>query len=659
MNPYSLIIASLLLCFPLSAQDSTKVLDAVEVVAYQKIDKGTGGKQIFTLNRKGLSPTTTADVALRYLPGVQKLSDGYQLMGSHRNAKVMIDGEEANEERQRVLLAKDIKRIEVSHFGADGEVINIIRHRPSERNLQGTLYASAGLPYSLFGGGSIAYQTKKWELSWQAGLRDNIQKVDSYTERNLSNYSTKLNQYSETSVQQLYSMFRLNYSPSKHWSTTLMWNVFNLYGRVTREQELLSQPKVTRESKDKSPVNNLGLISTYSWEKSRLRWRASWTDYRKQDRELGAGASYDYDTGLKTYSTDITWLADNLKLAKLSHSPWAKYALYFDKSTLGAAYGEHRNAIHHISVGDALRLSDRLHLSISPQLSHATTSYGSMRRSSWDFTPELSLSYSKGRQSLSFSYYRYVTRPFAYMLSEQARYADALEQVQGNPNLENAISDYYALKWRKQIKKSYLSLGYYYHSYRRAIMPVYVDERATLQRYANAGHQDIHSLSIGLYSTMLKNKLTLNVNSQIGHVSNTVELTPAPIPSNKGWQYSANLSCRYQMSPSWAVDLYGYWQGRSLGFNSRTKSTPRMSLTVEKSLCNNKLNLSLSLRSLWGRSRTETVSLFHSGEQRGTMYSNAMTGVGFTLRWMFGKSFNTRDRAQGITRGDVDLGTQF
>lgn len=642
----------------LSAQDSIspqhKTLKTVQVIGYKQILRGKGNLMIYSLKPNTYDASSTADQAMRYLPGVESKSGGFQLQGSDKPASIQINGVTVSQQELKNLLAKDIKEIEIRTSGADGEVINIIKKKVTVRKYNGVLSLGGGAPGIIQGGGNIGYQSPVWDLSLSFYPSRNEQDNDvsgdiRVADRNRSYEISASNKFFQET-----GNVRLTYSPNSKWVTSLSGGVFAMSSRIDFEDVFVGEQSSERRKKAEEYQANVSLISLLKMGKQNLRFRSLYYYTSKSDKNLDNPA-YIYGSQLHSYTADLLYEKNSIKTFGGEHNLWIKAGYSLDDSHLGESLGRSQDEIYRLSAGDNLYFGKSWTLSLAPQINHVRRSGKHIDRKEWEFTPQAILSVRHKGVRYSFTYMRSVIRPFGFYLSPQVEEGNRIVQVQGNPDLKNSYMDSYILRLGKQIKSSYLSLSFAHREVSDEIASVYTDTKNYVKTYLNAGHSRLDKLSLGLFGDFAKSKVSVNLNGGIGYIDSRLAGSVPLV--NGSWIYDATLILGYRPKATWFFEGYIHWNGRNTDMMRTMDTTPTLDLTASKMLLNNRLNVRLSVSPF--RIRRDSYERFEDGFSQIHSVNKGQQYVKLTLKWNFGKYFQAKTAGNAISRDDMNLGSRI
>lgn len=623
---------------------STKQLEEVKVAAYKKINKGDHRHQIFELDLQKLPSGVSADRALRYVPGVMEGSDGYSILGSHKGAKIQLDGHDVSMAELEALSSKDIWRVELIRGGVDGDRINVIRHRSLTHQFKGNVRLGVSLPERYSIGGNLIWQSPKANLSVMPNTTWFKRKGEGEMERKGPTLQEHWSQPFSHKTHQGSGILRFNYYPSKKWDNTVMVSYIGI--GVSEDKASRLNGRLADQYHVDGGIYELQAqaASKYTFGKSFLRLRGGLILEGDGETLKSSAGEHKASNKYRSITADLTYQTE-LKIGQSEHQLSSKYALSHRRTKPDQIDLLQRNLIHELSVGDEMSLGKGWEGTLYMTLQHDDYRYASFMRRSWSLQPSASLSYTFGKSSVELSYDQSISRPTGRIIDPTRYYRSDTEYTEGNPDVDNELTHSLDLYYRTQLRASYLTAGLTYSYTQDVIGRVHALTDPNLQTWGNVGRSSYIGMSLGLNTSLLQQKMRMNLGAVLGYIDNKLNAqyeSSSLSLGSRGLFYKGSANLSYTTSKRWSYSIYTQWFGRRLNFSSRQDFAPYVFFEVDKDIIPDRLSCSLSVLNPWGKMRSTTDYFFRGMEQSSWSRTDGSTHLSLSLTWHFGKKFRER-----------------
>lgn len=623
---------------------STKQLDEVKIQAYKKINKGDHRHQIFELDFKQLPSAVSAERALRYVPSVMEGAEGYSILGSHKGAKIQLDGHDVSMDELQALSSKDIWRVELIRGGVDGDRINVIRHRSLTHQFKGSVRLGLSLPQRYSLGGNLIWQSPKANLSLIPNAAWYRRAGQNEMERKSSTLQEHWSEPFTAKTQQGNGILRFNYYPNKRWDNTLMVSYLGMNIAEDKTSRLNGGQADQYHVRGNAYELQAQAASKYTWGESSLRLRGGLILEGDGETLKRPASEHRAANKYRSLMTDLTYQT-KLDIGTSEHELSSKYALSLRQTEPDQIDVLQRNQIHELTLGDEMSLGEHWSGTLYMTLQHDDYRYADHTRRSWSLQPSASISYDAGRSSVELSYDQSISRPTGRIIDPTRYYRSETEYTEGNPEVSNELTHTLSLVYRTQLRASYLTAGLTYGYTQDVIGRVHSLSDPNLQTWGNVGRSSYGGVTLGLNTSLIQQKVSVNLGAALGYVDNQLNAQHASSSlslGSRGLFYKGNANISYTTSKSWSYSIYTQWFGRRLGFSSRQDFAPYVYFELDKDIIPDRLSCSLSVLNPWGRMRNSTDYFFRGMEQSSWSRTDGSTHLSLSLIWHFGKKFRER-----------------
>lgn len=261
-----------------------------------------------------------------------------------------------------------------------------------------------------------------------------------------------------------------------------------------------------------------------------------------------------------------------------------------------------------------------------------------------NFFPNLYIGFNPNmnfRYSLSYS--KRISRPNYFQLNPFRQYIDANSAVEGNPDLDPEFTHQFTMSIgvKRNLNITYI---FAYSDGKIIQNPTFsVESGNKLMIWENFGKQTINGLSVSITELQLKKWVTLNLNMFGARIYN--EDGQGYSSSNFMTQGNANLSFYLPKGFKSEIDAtfvsglpYGYFRVLPQG---------QVSVSLKKSLLNNKIDLSCRLDDIFGTQRERIVINSSDVEDYSLNQKMRSTFLTFNVNYKFGQGKASRQRKVG------------
>ena len=274
----------------------------------------------------------------------------------------------------------------------------------------------------------------------------------------------------------------------------------------------------------------------------------------------------------------------------------------------------------------------------------------------WDFFPSVHFSYQlPDNHQLMASYSRRIDRPRGWYLEPFLTWSDAYNVRRGNPNLVPEYIDSYEIGYQKEFDRNSISVEAYYRSTENRIERVrsVYQENIMLQTFENVGTD--YSLGTELMlnltpfewweTSLTGNFYEYRVKGQL----NDVDFNRHSFTWSMRWGQIFNITdnTRLQLNP--------FYQSPEVEAQEKEEGFFAIHGALRQSFMNNKLNLTLQVRDIFGTARfeSETDGIdFYSYR----LYRHESPIVMLNLTWRINNYRNGRRNNRGGQDMDFDEG---
>ena len=632
-------------------------LREVSVVGYKKIVKTNAEKQVFNIDLGGLLQSAKANLALKRVPGIIYTDKGYQLAGNGKAAKLLIDGIETTETELGKIMAGDIAKVEVRRIGLNDEAssgeINVILKRNRANLLKGEIAAGTQLSRAGFNlSPSATYRSGKIDLIFWSSYTQDRQKGKNILYRDeeeflFSEYKNRLQQYS--------GALKTNIRLSPKWETALNYSIFGYKAPadvVWRSKGVSQTAQYNKESYFSHFVN--AVIAHDINANKRLFFKARYFNYATNNETAHPYTLY--KGKMNEWTGEILLEADSIRFLRDYHNIAVGIKSIYRNTLLTASRLPYRSDVQQLYMKDQFSLNkwfDVFLLLRGEWYGFNFQRTGSTRRLA--VLPTISVNYNGKIGSFSFVYNRHIERPSVDFLNPEVFYINEYEKSQGNVHLRPQYADRYTLNYSRQIGSGFLTSNVVYERIGDMIGGVYMTDYST-STYENAGKGRILNLNIGYSKPLFKHALNLNLNITADHTAYKIApafAATALSEGNEGWGLTSTMNLSYMAPKQWFLELMLMHRNNERTLNSTVHNKIRLDLTVTKSLCNDRLDLSLFYYDMFGLFRKQRVRYKLKGLTQISKVYSPSSFLGISLTWRFGKDFKIQSVGEVINNEDI------
>lgn len=635
-------------------------LQGVGVIGYRKIEQSDAKKSVYRLN-PNLPKTIMTDIALTELPGLQKTSNGFRLMGNERTCKLLIDGIETSIDEINRLKASEVDRIEIRHVSADdsqyaGE-IHIIKKSVHARLLNGELAVTSGT-YREYEdlAPQFSFKDGRIEVTGMGSVIHNKQEKELTMERVSEGKQETYSQEGKTSSWQYFGLLRSSYEFSKRMSAMLLYAYTKLDAKNDNDITNINRQHTSNRINEVIDHHLANAVLRYNISNiSRLFLKGRYQRYRDRNEVMEQNfRSSAYTSLMNEYSFEVIYKLDSIRLLNL----WHEINLGFKgiiRNNLPSGIEALRNNVYMAYFNDNLNLSEKWSLYWQLRLEHGKYRLPKVNKREILLLPSFNLNYKLSKGKVLLSAEKYVTRPSVDYLNPDVFYTSEVTQVYGNPELNSQYNYRGSLKYSQQLRASMIGV-LFSHRYSEGIIDrVFIDDYNS-SRYENAGYGNVSNLTLNGYLPLCDHRL--NINAAVEGNYYDFRLSSAfsdktQSTGSAGWGYGASVNINYISSKNWFFNINGSINNRIHDLNSVTINNPMIYFLIQKSFLNDKLTFSLSGQGLLNIRQDRDYRFRNAFERLNTTikYSNIL----LTVKWNFGKQFAHRSVGSGIENDDITI----
>jgi hypothetical protein len=635
-------------------------LQGVNVTGYRKIEQSDARKSIYRLN-PNLPKTIMTDIALTELPGLQKTSNGFRLMGNERSCKLLIDGIETSIDEINRLKASEVDRIEIRHVSADdsqyaGE-INIIKKRVHARLLSGELAVTSGT-YREYEGFApqLSYKDGRIEMTGMGSVIHNKQEKELTMERVSEGKQETYNQEGKTSSWQYFGLLRSSYEFSKKLSGMLFYVYTKLDAKNDNSIINIDHQHTNNRINEVIDHHLVNAVLRYNISNnSRLFLKGRYQRYCDRNEVVEQSLpSSNYTSLMNEYSFEAIYKLDSIRLLNLWHEMnWGVKGIF--RNNLPSGTDALRNNVYMAYVNDNLNLSNKWSLYWQLRLEHGEYRLAKVSKRETLLLPSFNLNYKLSKGKVLLSAEKYVSRPSVDYLNPDVFYTSEVTQVYGNPELNSQYNYRCALRYSQQLRGSMIGVSFS-HRYSKGIIDRVYTNDFNISRYENAGCGNVSNMTLNGYLPLCDHRL--NINAAIEWNYYDFRLSSAFSDKTQstgcaGWGYGSSVNISYISSKNWFFNINGSINNRIHDLNSVTKNNPMIFFLIQKSILNDKVTFSLSGQGLLNIRQNKDYN-FRDALERMNIKNNFSNFL-LTVKWTFGKQFAHRSVGSGIENDDITI----
>lgn len=559
--------------------------------------------------------------------------------------------------------AKDIQSVEVHEMtkdddsGTAGE-INIIKKRLQHPKVYAHLSTWTGILRPQIGTyDNFAYQSKKWDIIASLNLVRHTQQSESYVTRYFGNQQMQPQQLSlfrTIKTRQDAEHIKVNFFANDKLTLTAAAYHSGYPADATDSGTDFSGQSYLRTSNEK--IDNSGGYANigYKWnERNTLTLKGSYFYYRYAIDYPGSDIEK-YKSAMREYTGELLW-ETRRRLFGHDHDINAGFRNVYRENIASSVLSKQTSySIQQLYLTDYYAFTRNLSAYIILKGEYDNLGY----HHHLVFLPSLRLNYNlKKGGSLSANYQRRITRPSVDYLNADTLFINNFTRQVGNPNLQSQHNDAFALSWRRQIRKAYLTLTANYERETDMISQIYITpNNYDVTTYANIGRSDYAALSANITQRFCQNRMNVSLSFTGFHRAYQLDQAYREntlIQTIKGWGWTGNLNMSYLSTKGWMYMLSANYRPKSYNLNSTFHRNPNLFLTISKNLFRDRLELEVSfLNSLVYCWNTRSNTYFRNMHQITTrrQYANNIT---ISVAWNIGKQFRSRRVASGASNDDI------
>ncbi len=662
----------------------SKQLKGVNVVTQQSQMTLEVDKKVFNVGQDLTKSGSSASELLETIPSVEVDNEGGISLRGNTNVTIWIDGKPSGltADNQGQILeqmpAENIDRIEVitnpsAKYSPEGTtgIINIILKKDKRKGYYGSIQAGANTDdRGNLGGslsGNINYNSGKWDLYANIGLRNHVHSRTEHTYRdNLDadgNKISYLNQDAVNTGRGLFCMLRggatYHLGDKDNFSLDLMGNIgsrggsnSNIY--TSNVPALYDTSWRVSEQDNRNTGGSASLSYRHLFSKeSTLDLLASYNRWNMEGNNLFTQTydrNYLADTTLQRQESSVlsgfwTFQADyankfseNMRLEagykgelQQEESPVStfngrreselqeNYQLYNDffySRDVHALYGTFSHKIKSFSYQLGLRGE---YTSVETQ----SLSYGQSRgtapvydTSYFNFFPSIFLSYALPHgHEFQLNYTRRISRPRGHRLNPFVNLEDTMNISFGNPYLlpeySNSLEFNYLKKWNLHT----LSLSLYHRNTDNMIQRIrYRDNQVMKSTFVNVAHEGRTGLELISKNTLFKMlDLTTTFNFYYNEMDSFTywpqnAALPVTAAAEEDFSWNVRMLASLALPKGFMLQLTGRYDAPRLVAQGERMANYSLDAGLRKSFFNKKLSMNLNVRDLFNTQSWHTIT---------------------------------------------------
>lgn len=276
----------------------------------------------------------------------------------------------------------------------------------------------------------------------------------------------------------------------------------------------------------------------------------------------------------------------------------------------------------------------------------------------YNWLPTLAINRTLGKNSIGISYMERIQRPGIYQLNPFVDRSNPDIERTGNPDLLPSVMQDLSLKYSYS-GKSFINVSAGLISIRDMLFPVIVYNpvtKITQHSYDNVGKaQLLPAIMFGL-NRQLSKKWNFNINARWSHA--TVEgIVNGEKVVNKGMMYGAYAGSGYRTEKGWRWNVSLNYNGPSINIQEVRVGFMHSSLSVNKDVLKDKLNLSASINNPFTEYRRNITDGFGPDFTFRYEQRNYFRSFRVGLNYKFGKlKEGVKKSSRSIRNDDVKNG---
>lgn len=713
----------------LSMAPSSKQLKSVNVVTQRSQLSLEVDKKVFNVDQDLTKSGSSASELLETIPSVEVDNEGGISLRGNTNVTIWIDGKPSGltADNQGQILeqmpAENIEKIEVitnpsAKYSPEGTtgIINIILKKDGRRGHYGSIQAGTGTDVNgNLGGnlnGNINFNSKKWDVYANIGLRSHAHSRTEYTYRDnidaAGNKISYLNQDAESMNRGLFCMLRggatYRISEKDNFTLDLMGNIGKRRGSnintYTSNVPMLYDTSWRESEQDGRNTGGSGSLSyrhLFS-QNSILDLLASYSRWNMLSNSMFTQTydrNYMSDTSLQRQESDVRsgfWtlqadyankFSENMRMEagykgelQEEESPVSifngkreselkeNHQLYneflYDRD-VHALYGTFSHKINSFSYQIGVRGE---YTSVEMQ----SLSYGETRRTSpvydtsyFNFFPSLFLSYAlpKGHE-VQLNYTRRISRPRGHRLNPFINLEDTMNISFGNPYLLPEYSNSLEFNYLKNWDLHTISLSLYHRNTDNMIQRIrYRDGQVMKGTFVNVAHEARTGLELISKNTLFK---ILDLTTTFNFYYNELDsftywpegaVVPVTSAANDDFSWNVRMLASLALPKGFMLQLTGRYDAPRLVAQGERLANYGLDAGLRKSFFNKKLSMNLSVRDLFDTRSWHTIT---SGDGFYQDYEGHWgRNIRLTLTYQFGNTVARPD----MKRRSQDAGSGY
>ena len=669
---------------PIQLSEDAQALKEVEITGIRSQMKFEIDKKVFNVDQAIAAAGGSASELLENIPSVEVDNEGSISLRGNTNVTIWIDGKPSGltADNQGQILeqmpAENIDRIEVitnpsAKYSPEGTtgIINIILKKDKRKGYYGSIQAGANTDDRGNVGGSLSgninFNSKKWDLYANIGLRNHVHSRTEHTYRdNLDadgNKISYLNQDAVNTGRGLFCMLRggatYHLGDKDNFSLDLMGNIgkrggsnSNIY--TSNVPALYDTSWRVSEQDNRNTGGSASLSYRHLFSKeSTLDLLASYNRWNMEGNNLFTQTydkKYLADTSMQRQESSVlsgfwTFQADyadkfseNMRMEagykgelQQEESPVSTfngrreselqenhqlYNDFFYGRDVHALYGTFSHKIKSFSYQLGLRGE---YTSVETQ----SLSYGQSRgtapvydTSYFNFFPSIFLSYALQQgHEFQLNYTRRISRPRGHRLNPFVNLEDTMNISFGNPYLlpeySNSLEFNYLKKWNLHT----LSLSLYHRNTDNMIQRIrYRDNQVMKSTFVNVAHEGRTGLELISKNTLFKMlDLTTTFNFYYNEMDSFTywpqnAALPVTAAAEEDFSWNVRMLASLALPKGFMLQLTGRYDAPRLVAQGERMANYSLDAGLRKSFFNKKLSMNLNVRDLFNTQSWHTIT---------------------------------------------------
>jgi outer membrane receptor protein involved in Fe transport len=637
-----------------------KSLKAVEVKGLRSNMKLSVDKKVFAVDQSVAAAGASTSDILKNIPSVEVDAEGSISLRNSSNVIIWINGKPSGltaENRSQVLEqmpAESIDRIEVitnpsAKFSAEGSagIINIILKKDRKAGYYGSLRAGVSQPWGTNLGANINYNSPKWDLYGNIGLRKNTNDgsgstqrenffttphfMDSQTNRDFSSNGLFLRGGADYHINDKHTVglsgFLMN--GDNDMNSTIGYT----YSDATRQ---LMETR-TRTTDGGGSHRNAEVSLDYQWEIGQEHtFQATVTlgggsfpnesTYRQLQKDaLGNVLSTNYQKSSSTgdhrdleveidyvrklsdawkveagWKSDVTNSTSDDRIYNGENATAPFSYNYFDyQEAIHAAYGTLTGKITPL-LGFQLGLrAEKSNIDFTSTNKITNVAFPK-NKSYLELFPTLFLNYTLSEgNDLQMNYSRRINRPRGRALNPFVNISDSTNIWIGNPDLDPEMSHSLEVNYLKTWQSHTLSGAIYHRLSDKVIQSIsYLDNGVMYQKPENVAHSTSSGMEIVAKDQLFKILETTSTLNLYHQQLDAFTYRGIAYPGNKGFSWNFRLNGQLMLPQNIMAQISGFYSSPRVVAQGETKAAYSLDMGLRKSLWDRKLQIALNAQNL-------------------------------------------------------------